>query len=85
MKTLQDALQEVMPSLGFKVAGKPAKEVRPKKCRVCGGDMTAITGTNVWVCQNIVEKTKPRKNEDGSVTEYKVTEMCDNRLLTFSR
>ena len=85
MKTLQDAIREVAPALGYKIAEASTKEVRPKKCRVCGGDMIAITGTNVWVCQNMVEKTKSRKNEDGSVTEYKVTEMCDNRLLTFSR
>ena len=85
MNTLQDALREVMPALGFKMSEKVAKEPRPKKCRVCGGDMTAIAGTNVWVCQNVVEKTKSRKNEDGSVTEYKVTEMCDHQLLTFSK
>ena len=85
MKTLQDAIREVAPTLGFKTPNPITKEVRPKKCRVCGGDMTAIAGTNVWVCQNVVEKTKTKKNEDGSVTEFKVTEMCDNRLLTFAK
>lgn len=82
MKTLQDALREVAPALGYKIVAKSAKAPRPKKCKVCGGDMTAITGTNVWVCRNIVEKTKTKKNEDGSVIEYQVTEPCDHRLLT---
>lgn len=39
------------------------------KCRRCGGDMTAIEGTNVVVCRNYNDKD----------------EMCGNRIILRAR
>lgn len=51
------------------------------KCKVCGGKMTYIAGTNIFLCENMVEKTKKIKDENGVVTEKKVTEPCGNTNL----
>lgn len=51
------------------------------KCKVCGGKMTYVADTNIFICENVVEKTKKIKQEDGSFIEKKVTEPCGNTNL----
>lgn len=71
-------------ALGFKKA-KPYKPDEKKReaqrtkfarCRACGGQMTYLAGTNTLICNNEVEKKRIKRNEDGSVVEYTVTEVC---------
>ena len=51
------------------------------KCKVCGGKMTYVADTNIFICENVVEKTKKIKLEDGNFVEKKVTEPCGNTNL----
>lgn len=48
------------------------------KCKKCGGDMTYIKGTNILICENLVEK-KPKSNETKTGTNEKV--ICGNLNL----
>lgn len=57
----------------FGVKDKKPAEEKTLKCRVCGGRMHQIGGTNVWACRNIVT----RKKKDGT----EVTEVCGNTLM----
>lgn len=65
------ALSDMGSALGF----KPSEQPTPKsmKCRKCGTVMRQITGTNVWVCDGMVEQEK-----DG----VKKQVACGNRAIT---
>lgn len=65
------ALSDLGSALGFKLAEQPTP--RSMKCRKCGTAMRNIPGTNVWVCDGMVEKEK-----DG----VKKMEACGNRTMT---
>lgn len=41
-----------------------AREPKPVKCKVCGGEMTRAGSSNVYVCHNEVEV----KDKEGKVT-----------------
>ena len=58
---------ELGKSMG--IVKKPKSASAPWKCRRCGGDMTAIEGTNVVICRN--------NNDKG--------EMCGNRIILRAR
>ena len=47
-------------ALGVKAPEK--REPRPVKCKVCGGEMTRAGNSNVWVCNNEVEKKVTRNS-----------------------
>ena len=65
------ALSDMGSALGF----KPAEQPTPKsmKCRKCGTVMRQVPGTNVWVCDGMVEQEK-----DG----VKKQVACGNRAIT---
>lgn len=65
------ALSDMGSALGF----KPAEQPTPKsmKCRKCGTVMCQVPGTNVWVCDGMVEQEK-----DG----VKKQVACGNRAIT---
>lgn len=52
------------------------REPRPIKCKVCGGKMTRAGNSNVWVCNNEVEKKVTRNGEE--VTEKRT---CGNYTI----
>lgn len=66
-----NSLEAMGSALGF----KPSEQPTPKsmKCRKCGTVMRQITGTNVWVCDGMVEQEK-----DG----VKKQVACGNRAIT---
>lgn len=64
-------LSDLGSALGFKPAEQPTP--RSMKCRKCGTAMRNIPGTNVWVCDGMVEKDK-----DG----VKKMEACGNLTMT---
>lgn len=69
---------KVFPSLselGIAMGFKPAEQPTPKsmKCRKCGTVMRQVPGTNVWVCDGMVEQEK-----DG----VKKQVACGNRAIT---
>jgi ribosomal protein S26 len=57
---------------------KKTKREKFAKCKECGGQMTYIPDTNIFVCENEVEKKKKKTLEDGTVQETIVTERCGN-------
>ena len=65
------ALSDMGSALGF----KPAEQPTPKsmKCRKCGKPMRQVPGTNVWVCDGMVEQEK---------NGVKQMVPCDNRAIT---
>lgn len=68
------ALSDMGSALGF----KPTEHPTPKsmKCRKCGTVMRQVPGTNVWVCDGMVEQEK-----DG----VKKMVACGNRAMTSVR
>ena len=68
-----------MPEVKAKVApDKEARKAKFAKCRVCGGQMTYLAGTNVLICQCEVEKEFVKKSEDGTETKVTKTVTCNN-------
>lgn len=61
-------------ALGFKAAEQPTPKAM--KCRKCGAIMRNIPGTNIWVCDAMVEKGEGDK---------KKMEICGNRAMTSVR
>lgn len=55
-----------------------AQRAKFATCRHCGGQMKYISGTNILICENEVEKKKTKTNEDGTTVEYTVKETCGN-------
>lgn len=68
------ALSDLGSALGF----KPVEQPTPKsmRCRKCGTAMRNVPGTNVWVCDGMVEKGEGDK---------KKLEACGNRAMTSVR
>lgn len=67
----------VCKRLGFRQPKAKPTQQKTFKCRACGGNMTAHLGTNVYTCDNMVEKEKA--NESGKT--IKVVEPCGNVAL----
>lgn len=65
------ALSDLGSALGFKPAEQPTP--RSMKCRKCGKPMRQVPGTNVWVCDGMVEQEK-----DG----VKKLVPCNNQAIT---
>lgn len=65
------ALSDLGSVLGFKAQEQPTPKA--KNCRKCGTAMRNIPGTNVWVCDGMVEQGK-----DG----VKKMVPCNNRAVT---
>lgn len=66
-----NSLNDLGSALGF----KPSEQPTPKsmKCRKCGAVMRQIPGTNVWVCDGMVEQ------ETAGVKKQVA---CGNRAIT---
>lgn len=62
------SLNDLGTALGFKTPEQPAPKA--KNCRKCGTAMRNIPGTNVWVCDGMVE------NGDKKMVP------CNNRVVT---
>lgn len=64
-----------LSALGAALGVKPAEQLTPKakKCRKCGKPMRQVPGTNVWLCDSMVEVEK-----DG----VKKMVPCGNRAIT---
>lgn len=75
--TYYKSFTEIAPLFG--IVPLPSKTERARKCKFCGGNMTHIEGTNVYVCQNMITKTK--KNKETNET-YEVEEMCGNTIYS---
>lgn len=65
------SLSDLGIALGFKTPEQPTPKA--KNCRKCGTAMRNIPGTNVWVCDGMVEQEK-----DG----VKKMVPCGNRAVT---
>lgn len=65
------ALSDLGSALGFKAPEQPTPKA--KNCRKCGHPMRQVPGTNVWVCDGMVEQVK-----DG----VKKQVPCGNRAMT---
>lgn len=65
------SLNDLGTALGFKTPEQPTPKA--KNCRKCGTAMRNIPGTNVWVCDGMVEQEK-----DG----VKKMVPCNNRAVT---
>lgn len=65
------ALSDLGSALGFKAPEQPTP--KDKNCRKCGKPMRQVPGTNVWVCDGMVEREK-----DG----VKKLVPCNNRAIT---
>lgn len=65
------SLSDLGSALGFKPSEQPTSKAM--KCRKCGTAMRNIPGTNVWVCDGMVEQEK-----DG----VKKQVVCGNRAMT---
>lgn len=57
---------------------KKAQRKKFTKCRECGGQMTYVPESNIFVCDNEVEKTRTITHEDGSTEEKKEIRRCGN-------
>lgn len=57
---------------------KTAQKKKFLKCRVCGGTMIYVPNSNIFICENEVEKKKTIVNEDGTSSEKVYTERCGN-------
>ena len=57
---------------------KASQKAKFGKCRICGGQMTYLKGTNILICENEVEKKKVKIGETGAKVEYTVKERCGN-------
>lgn len=68
------SLSELGSALGLKSPEQPTPKA--KHCRKCGHPMRQIPGTNVWVCDGMVEKA------DGGV---KKLVPCSNRAIASAR
>lgn len=51
---------------------------KPRKCRKCGGEMTRLPNTNVWVCGGTVEVADPTPDNPDAKTSVK----CGNIALS---
>lgn len=77
-------LDKVAKDFGLKMPKAKAKDAPDKearkakfaKCRVCGGQMTYVPGTNVLVCDNMVEKEFTKVGEDGKEVKSTKTVRC---------
>lgn len=65
------SLNDLGSALGIKAPEQPTPKA--KNCRKCGTAMRNIPGTNVWVCDGMVEQEK-----DG----VKKMVPCNNRAVT---
>lgn len=65
------SLSDLGSALGFKPAEQPTP--RSMKCRKCGHPMRQVPGTNVWVCDGMVEQEK---------NGVKQMVACGNRAMT---
>lgn len=77
-------LDKVAKDFGLKMSkakdapDKEARKAKFAKCRVCGGQMTYLAGTNALICQCEVEKEFVKKSEDGTETKVTKTVTCGN-------
>lgn len=69
--TIFSSLSDLGSALGFKAPEQPTPKA--KNCRKCGHPMRQVPGTNVWVCDGMVEQEK-----DG----VKKQVPCNNRAIT---
>lgn len=69
--TIFTSLSDLGSALGFKPSEQPT--ARSMKCRKCGKPMRQIPGTNVWLCDSMVENEK------------KELVPCGNRAMTSVR
>ncbi|MBQ7792664.1 MAG: hypothetical protein IJ367_04150 [Clostridia bacterium] len=69
-----NSLTDLGVALGFTTPERPTPKA--KNCRKCGTAMRNIPGTNVWVCDGMVEQEK-----DGN----KKMVPCGNRAMTSVR
>lgn len=65
------SLADLGSALGCKTTESPT--LKGKNCRKCGHPMRQVPGTNVWVCDGVVEQEK-----DG----VKTMVPCKNRAMT---
>ena len=65
------ALSDLGSALGFKAPEQPTPKA--KNCRKCGHPMRQVPGTNVWVCDGMVEQEK---------NGVKTMVSCNNRAIT---
>lgn len=65
------ALSDLGSALGFKAPEQPTPKA--KNCRKCGHPMRQVPGTNVWVCDGMVEQEK---------NGVKQMVACGNRAMT---
>ena len=74
-ESAKNATYDSLPALGSALGVKPADQPTPKakKCRKCGKPMRHVPGTNVWLCDTMVE-----------VEQNGVKKMvpCGNRAIT---
>jgi ssDNA-binding Zn-finger/Zn-ribbon topoisomerase 1 len=72
--------------IGFKKNKKIDKNGEKKKnqkeqfarCKVCGGQMTYLKGTNILVCSNTIEKKTTLVDKNGKECESITTVSCSN-------
>lgn len=64
--------------LGAVLGVKPAPAKKPKaiKCKKCGGEMTQAGNSNVFVCNNEIEREIERDGE-----KVKVKKTCGNYFI----
>lgn len=74
-KSAKNKSYDSLSALGSALGVKPAEQPTPKakKCRKCGKPMRQVSGTNVWLCDSMVEVEK-----DG----VKKMVPCGNRAIT---
>ena len=68
------SLSDLGSALGFKTAEQSTS--KSMKCRKCGTIMRNIPGTNVWVCDGMIEKAEG---------DAKKKTPCGNRAMTSIR
>lgn len=82
-------LDKVAKDFGLKMPKSKVKEVPDKdarkakfaKCRVCGGQMKYLAGTNAFICECEVDKEFTKVAEDGTETKYIKKVTCGNLNL----
>lgn len=68
------SLHDLGSALGFNAPEQPTPKA--KNCRKCGHPMRQVPGTNVWVCDGMVEQEK---------NGVKTMVPCGNRAMTSVR
>lgn len=48
------------------------------KCRMCGGQMTYVPGTNILYCENKIQVERERVLDNGKKEKYFETQTCGN-------